>query len=176
MQRRHRQVGEQARGNGLDHGRPRHVDLDISAVGDEHRLEDCRQAADDERQAQHERCDHAYGDGADVELGDLAVAVAEDLHVADGACAAVDDRLGEQVDEQQEDEDRKGEEHADHLVHHARELVADGAHVVGRGLARKVERVKLELLVAGVGVEVVGIVAEELVEVVKAHVEVHVGP
>ena len=107
-------------------------------------------------------------------MRDLAVSIAEDLHVADGARAAIDHSLGQQVHEEEEDEDGEADHHPDQVAHHADKLVAHGAHVVGRGVAGEVARVEVELLVAYVTVEVRGIVAEELVEVVDAHVDVHV--
>ena len=86
----------------------------------------------------------------------------------------VDHGLGQQVHKQQEDEHREPDHHADHVAHHADKLVAHGAHVVGRGVAGKVTRVEVELLVAHVTVKVGGVVAEQLVKVVEAHVDIHV--
>ena len=86
----------------------------------------------------------------------------------------VDNGLGQQVHKQQEDKHREPDHHADHVAHHANELVTHGAHVVGRGVAGKVSRVEVEFLVAHVAVEVGGVVAEQLVKVVDAHVDIHV--
>ena len=86
----------------------------------------------------------------------------------------VDHSLGQQVHKQQEDEHRKPNHHADHFAHHADELVAHGAHVVGRGVAGKVARVEVELLVAHIAVKVGRIVAKELVKVVDTHIDIHV--
>ena len=86
----------------------------------------------------------------------------------------VDDGLGQQVHKQQEDEHREPNHHADHVAHHADKLVAHGAHVVGRGVAGKVARIEVELLVAHVAVKVGSVVAEQLVKVVDAHVDIHV--
>ena len=86
----------------------------------------------------------------------------------------VDDSLGQQIHKQQEDEHREPNHHADHVAHHANKLVAHGAHVVGCGVAGKVACVKVELLVAHVTVKVGSVVAEQLVKVVDAHVDIHV--
>ena len=107
-------------------------------------------------------------------MRDLAIAIAKDFHVADRTGAVVDHSLGQQVHKQQEDEHRKPNHHADHFAHHADELVAHGAHVVGRGVAGKVARVEVELLVAHVAIKVGGVVAEQLVKVVDAHIDIHI--
>ena len=86
----------------------------------------------------------------------------------------VDHSLGQQVHKQQEDEHRKPNHHADHFAHHADELVAHGAHVVGRGIAGKVARVEVELLVAHVAVKVGRIVVKQLVKVFDAHIDIHI--
>jgi hypothetical protein len=86
----------------------------------------------------------------------------------------VDHSLGQQVHKQQEDEHRKSNHHADHFAHHADELVAHGAHVVGRGVAGKVTSIEVELLVARIAVKVGGVVVEQLVKVVDAHIDIHI--
>ena len=86
----------------------------------------------------------------------------------------VDDGFGQQIHKQQEDEHREPDHHADHVAHHADKLVTHGAHVVGRSVAGKVACVKVELLVAHVAVKVGSVVAEQLVKVVDAHVDIHV--
>ena len=107
-------------------------------------------------------------------MRDLAIAIAKDFHVADRTGAVVDHRLGQQVHKQQEDKHREPDHHADHFAHHADELVAHGAHVVGRGVAGKVARVEVELLVAHIAVKVGGIVVEQLVKVIDTHIDIHV--
>ena len=107
-------------------------------------------------------------------MRDLAIAIAKDFHVADRTGAVVDYRLGQQVHKQQEDKHREPDHHSDHFAHHADELVTHGAHVVGRGVAGKVARIEVELLIAHIAVEVGGIVAEQLVKVVDTHVDIHV--
>ena len=107
-------------------------------------------------------------------MRDLAIAIAKDFHVADRAGAVVDHSLGQQIHKQQEDEHRKPNHHANHFAHHADELVAHGTHVVGRGVAGKVARVEVELLVAHIAVKVGGVVVEQLVKVVDAHIDIHV--
>ena len=86
----------------------------------------------------------------------------------------VDDGLGQQVHKQQEDKHREPDHHADHFAHHANKLVAHGTHVVGRGVAGKVARIEVELLIAHIAVKVGGIVAEQLVKVIDAHIDIHV--
>ena len=86
----------------------------------------------------------------------------------------VDHSLGQQVHKQQEDEHREPDHHSDHFAHHADELVAHGTHVIGRGVAGKVTSFEVELLVAHIAVKVGGIVAEQLVKVVDAHIDIHV--
>ena len=86
----------------------------------------------------------------------------------------VDHSLGQQVHKQQEDKHREPDHHADHFAHHADELVTHGAHVVGRGVAGKVTGIEVELLVAHIAVKVGGIVAEQLVKVVDAHIDIHI--
>ena len=107
-------------------------------------------------------------------MRNLAIAIAKDFHVADRTGAVVDHSLGQQVHKQQEDEHRKPNHHADHFAHHADELVAHGAHVVGRGVAGKVTSIEVELLVAHIAVKVGGVVAEQLVKVVDAHIDIHI--
>ena len=107
-------------------------------------------------------------------MRDLAIAIAKDFHVADRAGAVVDHSLGQQIHKQQEDEHRKPNHHANHFAHHADELVAHGTHVVGRGVAGKVARVEVELLVAHIAVKIGGVVAEQLVKVVDTHIDIHV--
>ena len=107
-------------------------------------------------------------------MRNLAIAIAKDFHVADRTGAVVDHSLGQQVHKQQEDEHRKPNHHADHFAHHTDELVTHGAHVVGRGVAGKVARVEVELLVAHIAVKVGGVVAEQLVKVVDAHIDIHI--
>ena len=86
----------------------------------------------------------------------------------------VDHSLGQQVHKQQKDEHREPDHHADHFAHHADELVAHGTHVVGRGVAGKVTSIEVELLVAHIAVKVGGVVAEQLVKVVDAHIDIHI--
>ena len=107
-------------------------------------------------------------------MRDLAIAIAKDFHVADRTGAVVDHSLGQQVHKQQEDKHREPNHHADHFAHHADELVAHGAHVIGRGVAGKVARIKVELLIAHIAVEVGRIVAKELVKVIDTHIDIHV--
>ena len=107
-------------------------------------------------------------------MRDLAIAIAKDFHVADRTGAMVDNGLGQQVHKQQEDKHREPDHHADHFAHHADELIAHGTHVVGRGVAGKVARIEVELLVARIAIEVRGIVAEQLVKVIDAHIDIHV--
>ena len=107
-------------------------------------------------------------------MRDLTIAIAKDFHVADRTGAVVDHRFGQQVHKQQEDKHREPDHHSDHFAHHADELVTHGAHVVGRGVAGKVARVEVELLVAHIAVKVGGIVVEQLVKVIDAHIDVHV--
>ena len=107
-------------------------------------------------------------------MRDLAIAIAKDLHVANRPGAVVDHSLGQQVHKQQEDKHREPDHHSDHFAHHADELVAHGTHVVGRGVAGKVARIEVELLVAHIAVKVGGIVVEQLVKVVDAHIDIHV--
>ena len=109
-------------------------------------------------------------------MRDLTIAIAKDFHVADRTGAVVDHRFGQQVHKQQEDKHREPDHHSDHFAHHADELVTHGAHVVGRGVAGKVARVEVELLVAHIAVKVGGIVVEQLVKVIDAHIDVHVRP
>ena len=107
-------------------------------------------------------------------MRDLAIAIAKDFHVADRTGAVVDHRLGQQVHKQQEDKHREPDHHSDHFAHHADELVAHGPHVVGRGVAGKVTRIKVELLIAHISVKVDGVVVEQLVKVVDTHIDIHV--
>ena len=107
-------------------------------------------------------------------MRDLAIAIAKDLHVANRPGAMVDHSLSQQVHKQQEDKHRESNHHADHFAHHADELVAHGAHVVGRGVAGKVARVEVELLVAHIAVKVGSVVVEQLVKVVDTHIDIHV--
>ena len=107
-------------------------------------------------------------------MRDLAISIAKDFHIANRTGAVVDHRLGQQVHKQQEDKHREPDHHADHFAHHADELVAHGTHVVGRGVAGKVARIEVELLIAHIAVEVVGIVAKQLVKVTDAHIDIHV--
>ena len=107
-------------------------------------------------------------------MRNLAIAIAKDFHVTNRTGAVVDHSLGQQVHKQQEDKHREPDHHADHFAHHADELVAHGAHVVGRGVAGKVARVEVELLVAHIAVEVGRIVAKELVKVIDTHIDIHV--
>ena len=86
----------------------------------------------------------------------------------------VDHSLGQQVHKQQEDKHRKPDHHADHFAHHADELIAHGAHVVGCGVAGKVTRIEVELLVAHIAVKVGGVVVEQLVKVFDTHIDIHV--
>ena len=85
---------------------------------------------------------------------DLFIAVAEYLHIADGACAAIDDGFGEQVHEQQEDEYGQAHHHVDHGVHHVYELFAYRAHVIVGGVACVIARIQGERFVANVSVEI----------------------
>lgn len=105
---------------------------------------------------------------------DLFIAVAEYLHIADGACAAIDDCFGEQVHEQQEDEYGQAHHHSNHGVHHVYELVAHRTHVIGGCVVCVVACVQGECFVANVSVKVRLVVAEHRVEVVDAHVYVHI--
>ena len=105
---------------------------------------------------------------------DLFIAVAEYLHIADRACAAIDDCFGEQVHEQQEDEYGQAHHHSNHGVHHVYELVAHRTHVIVGGVACVIARIQGEHFVANVSVEVRLVVAEHRVEVVDAHVYVHI--
>ena len=107
-------------------------------------------------------------------MRDLAIAIAKDLHVANRTGAMVDNSLGQQIHKQQEDKHREPDHHADHFAHHADKLVAHGTHVVGRGVAGKVARIEVELLIAHIAVEVGSIVAEQLVKVIDAHIDIHV--
>ena len=107
-------------------------------------------------------------------MRDLTIAIAKDFHVADRTGAVVDHRLGQQVHKQQEDKHREPDHHADHFAHHADELVTHGAHVVGRGVTGKVTSIEVELLVAHIAVKVGGVVAEQLVKVIDAHIDIHV--
>ena len=127
-----------------------------------------------DRQAQHERRRHAQCDRADVQMRDLAIAIAKDFHIANRTGAVVDHSLGQQIHKQQEDKYREANHHADHFAHHADELVAHGAHVVGRGVAGKVMSIEVELLVAHIAVKVRSVVAEQLVKVVDTHIDIHV--
>ena len=175
MQQRHRQVGGEPDGDDLRDGRHGHVDLDVAVVGQQHGAEEQRQPADDQRLAYHQRHRHRQRDGAHIQAADLGITVAEHLHVADRACRPVDHRFRKQVHEHQEDEHGKPHQHADHVVHHADELLADGVHALGRQVAGKVARVQFKRMIGSVAVEIPGIVFEESVEVVKAHVHGHVG-
>ena len=107
-------------------------------------------------------------------MRDLAIAIAKDFHVADRTGAAVDHSLGQQVHEEKEDEDREADHHPDEVAHHADELVAHGAHVIGRDVAGKVARIKVELLIAHIAVKVGRIVVKQLVKVVDTHIDIHV--
>ena len=107
-------------------------------------------------------------------MRDLTIAIAKDFHVADRTGAVVDHRFGQQVHKQQEDKHREPDHHSDHFAHHADELVTHGAHVVGRGVAGKVTSIEVELLVAHIAVKVGGVVAEQLVKVIDAHIDIHV--
>ena len=107
-------------------------------------------------------------------MRDLAIAIAKDFHVADRTGAVIDHSLGQQVHKQQEDKHRETNHHSDHFAHHTDELVAHGAHVVGRGVAGKVARIEVELLVAHIAVKVGGVVVEQLVKVVDTHIDIHV--
>ena len=175
MQQRHRQVGGEPDGDDFRDGRHGHVDLDVAVIGQQHGAEKQRQSANDQGLAHHQRHDYRQRDGAHVQAADLRVAVAEHLHVADRARGAVDHRFRQQVYEYQEDEHGKPHQHADHIVHHADELLTDGVHALGRQVAGKVASVQVKRLVGGVAVEVPGVVSKEAVEVVEAHVHSHVG-
>ena len=107
-------------------------------------------------------------------MRDLFIAVAEYLHIADRAGAAIDDGFGEQIHEQQEDEYCETYHHADHGVHHVYELVAHRTHVIGGCIAGIVARVQGERFIANVSVEVRLVVVEHRVEVVDAHVHIHI--
>ena len=107
-------------------------------------------------------------------MRDLTIAIAKDFHVADRTGAVVDHRFGQQVHKQQEDKHREPDHHSDHFAHHADELVTHGAHVVGRGVAGKVTSIEVELLVAHIAVEVGGVVAEQLIKVINAHIDIHI--
>ena len=107
-------------------------------------------------------------------MRDLAIAIAKDLHVANRPGAMVDHSLSQQVHKQQEDKHREPNHHADHFAHHAYKLVAHGAHVVGRDVTGKVTSIEVELLVAHIAVKVGGVVVEQLVKVVDAHIDIHV--
>ena len=173
MQQRHRQVGGEPDGDDLRDGRHGHVDLDVAVVGQQHGAEEQREPADDQRLAYHQRHRHRQRDGAHIQAADLGIAVAKHLHVADRARRSVDHRFRQQVHEHQEDEHGKPHQHADHVVHHADELLTDGVHALGRQVAGKVASVQVKRLVGGVAVEVPGVVSKEAVEVVEAHVHSH---
>ena len=106
-----------------------------------------------------------------VEAVDLSAVVSEHLHVADGASASVDDRLGEEVEQDEVDGDRHEHHHGHDVAHGFTHLVADLVHVVGSDARRHVAVVEREFVCARVRVEVVDVVAKQAVEVVDGHVE-----
>ena len=173
MQKRHRKIGRESRGDDFQNARQRHVNLDVAAVREQHCLEYRRERHDDERLAHDERYRHAPSNRAHVELAHFPVAIAEHLHIADGARAVIDDRLREQIHEYEEDEHRHAHEHSNHVVHHARELLANGIHIGRRKVARHITGIERERLVGNVPIEVGRIVAEHRVEIVQAHVDIH---
>ena len=106
----------------------------------------------------------------DVEAVDLTVVVAKYLHIADGACASIDDRLGEQVEQDEIDGHCHKHHHGHYVSHGLLHLVADLVHVLGHDARRNVAVIERQLLCACIRIKEVGVIPKLLVEVVDAHV------
>ena len=173
VQQRHHEVGDEGYDKVDDNDlQGQRIDV-IAVLRSQHERIHHADEPPEDGHAHEQRNDYAHRDGAQVELVDLTILVAKDLHVGDGACASVDERLGEQVDDDDEDGDREPCDDVHDVAIAVFKLVGNLVGICRGVVGRKVAPVEVERLVGEISVEVALVLAKHPIERVDAHV--HVG-